>query len=556
MSKHLANSLPPPYASAHPDDLVGDTEATAKLQSRLFWGTVLPVGAMAVLGVAAVTALAVRPSPGTLIVVVAVGVPLCAATLITAMLNAKRNASAVVARLNAANQYVQQEISTLRSSIAAFKQKTEQFVQRARGGEPPTPHSPENRSATGPFGFLDHDLLQALHIVESAVAGDGMRGSASQQRVEVFLNLSLRLQSLAHRMIQKVDELESGVEDPDLLKSLFELDHLATGARRQAENLAVLGGAMPGRTWSKPVRMFSVLRSAVAEVEEYARVKVLPPIDGALQGHAVAEIVHLIAELVENATRFSRPETKVVLRAQKVTAGLAIEIEDRGLGVEPKHLKQINKVLSSTTRIELGELLEGGQIGLWVVSQLARRQGVKARLYSNIFGGIEAVVVIPHQLLGDEAEEIRPKQIARQSLQEPTPAIYTSAPSGIGRSFTAQGEIPLTPEETGGFPSVPAESSAQPARASAATGASSTASLERRMAGATLESAAGAGTVRPPLVRRNRDVSYLAPELLDPRVDNTSLAEHDPTLVSMFQQGFNRSIHEDHDPSDSDTHHS
>lgn len=130
---------------------------------------------------------------------------------------------------------------------------------------------------------------------------------ASEQKVEVFVNLARRLQSLVHREIQLLDELENQVEDPDLLKGLFHVDHLSTRIRRHAENLAVLGGAMSRRQWSRPVSMTEVLRSAIAEVEQYSRVKLVPPIDGDVRGHAVADTIHLLAELVENATVFSAP---------------------------------------------------------------------------------------------------------------------------------------------------------------------------------------------------------------------------------------------------------
>ncbi|MBM7092791.1 ATP-binding protein, partial [Streptomyces sp. S12] len=112
-----------------------------------------------------------------------------------------------------------------------------------------------------------------------------------------------------------LDELENEIEDPDLLKGLFHVDHLATRIRRHAENLAVLGGAVSRRQWSNPVSMTEVLRSAIAEVEQYSRVKLVPPIDGTLRGHAVADVIHLLAELVENATVFSAPHTQVLLRA-------------------------------------------------------------------------------------------------------------------------------------------------------------------------------------------------------------------------------------------------
>lgn len=155
-------------------------------------------------------------------------------------------------------------------------------------------------------------VVQASQLFSSA---------GNEQKVEVFVNLARRLQSLVHREIQILDELEHEVEDPDLLKGLFQVDHLATRIRRHAENLAVLGGAVSRRQWSNPVTMTEVLRSAIAEVEQYPRVKLVPPMDGTLRGHAVADVIHLLAELVENATVFSAPTPRCCCASSRSPPG-------------------------------------------------------------------------------------------------------------------------------------------------------------------------------------------------------------------------------------------
>lgn len=224
--------------------------------------------------------------------------------------------------------------------------------------------------------------------------------AGSEQKLEVFVNLARRLQSLVHREISILDELENEIEDPDLLKGLFHVDHLATRIRRHAENLAVLGGAVSRRQWSNPVSMTEVLRSAIAEVEQYSRVKLVPPIDGELRGHAVADVIHLLAELVENATVFSAPHTQVLLRANLVTSGLAVEVEDRGLGMPVGEQSKMNALLADPDQVNVASLLADGRIGLFVVSQLARRHGIHVRLQTNIYGGVQAVLVVPQGLLG------------------------------------------------------------------------------------------------------------------------------------------------------------
>ncbi|WP_255955815.1 sensor histidine kinase [Streptomyces odontomachi] len=218
--------------------------------------------------------------------------------------------------------------------------------------------------------------------------------------IEVFVTLARRLQSLAHREISLIDELENEIEDPDLLKCLFHVDHLATRMRRHAESLAVLGGAVARRRWSRPVPVVDVLRSAVAEVEQYPRVRLVPPTEGAVRGHAVADVIHLLAELIENATVFSAPHTPVLLRVCPVTSGLAVEVEDRGLGMPAPEQARMNLLLSDPARVDVAGLLRDGRIGLYVVSQLARRHTVSVRLQTNIYGGTQAVLVLPKTLLG------------------------------------------------------------------------------------------------------------------------------------------------------------
>jgi signal transduction histidine kinase len=215
------------------------------------------------------------------------------------------------------------------------------------------------------------ERLRQAQAQATSIAG-GPAVYVDGRHVEVFVNLSRRLQSLVHREIKLLDGLENEVEDPDLLKGLFQVDHLATRIRRHAENLAVLGGSVSRRQWSRPVALTEVLRSAIAEVEHYSRVKLVPPIDGTLPGHAVAGVIHLVAELIENATMFAPPHTQVLLRAQQVTSGMAVEVEDRGLGMQRADLDRVNQLLVNPDGTNLDDLLRDGRIGLYVVSMIAR----------------------------------------------------------------------------------------------------------------------------------------------------------------------------------------
>lgn len=242
------------------------------------------------------------------------------------------------------------------------------------------------------------------------------------QRREVFVKLARRLQSLINRAIKRIDELEQDNEDPELLDGLYEIDHLFTLARRQGENLAVLGGEAPQRRSNKPVSVYAVLLAAVSEAEHYRQIAIVPVEDVEIHGHAVAEIIHLLAELLENATRFTSPDgPKVEVRAQKVTAGLAIEVQDRGLGMSYEDLERINHLLDGSTRIDISELLEDGRIGLAVVRELARRHDIKVRLQSNIFGGVAAAVVIPPGLLSEQETEGRRRAQQQSVLRRSEP---------------------------------------------------------------------------------------------------------------------------------------
>ncbi|MGV9457260.1 sensor histidine kinase, partial [Streptomyces sp. NPDC003635] len=299
-----------------------------------------------------------------------------------------------------------ERIGALRRSSARGEADLRALVESLRRGETPTRRKPRSRPPedADDLELLAADLARAHDGAVTAVVQAAQLSSqaGSEQKLEVFVNLARRLQSLVHREISILDELENEIEDPDLLKGLFHVDHLATRIRRHAENLAVLGGAVSRRQWSNPVSMTEVLRSAIAEVEQYSRVKLVPPIDGTLRGHAVADVIHLLAELVENATVFSAPHTQVLLRANLVTSGLAVEVEDRGLGMPVGEQERMNALLADPDQVNVASLLADGRIGLFVVSQLARRHGINVRLQTNIYGGVQAVLVVPQALLGAE----------------------------------------------------------------------------------------------------------------------------------------------------------
>jgi signal transduction histidine kinase len=358
--------------------------------------------------------------------------------------------------------------AALRRSAAQSQSEVRTLLRRLEQGERPQPraHSALPEPSGDALDLLAHELALAQRTAEAAVteAAALVRAgsSGSDEKVEVFVNLARRLQSLVHREIELLDELENEVEDPDLLKGLFHVDHLATRIRRHAENLAVLGGAVSRRQWTRPVTMTEVLRSAIAEVEQYSRVKLVPPIEGTLRGHAVADVIHLLAELVENATIFSAPQTQILLRAQHVTSGLAVEVEDRGLGMTAAEQTRMNALLSDPEQFDVGEMLSDGRIGLFVVSALARRHGIVVQLQSNIYGGIQAVLVLPSGLLGEDAATGTPGTAqspqARQAQQAPPAQVEPSHARALSQPLP-----PATPAASAPAPSRPAPSRTAPA---------------------------------------------------------------------------------------------
>ncbi|MCF1593955.1 sensor histidine kinase, partial [Streptomyces muensis] len=376
---------------------------------------------------------------------------------------------------------VSDRIGALRRNSARGEADLRTLVEALRRGDGPPKRKPRSGPPEGAddFELLASDLARAHDGAVTAVVQASQLSSqaGSEQKLEVFVNLARRLQSLVHREISILDELENEIEDPDLLKGLFHVDHLATRIRRHAENLAVLGGAVSRRQWSNPVSMTEVLRSAIAEVEQYSRVKLVPPIDGTLRGHAVADVIHLLAELVENATVFSAPHTQVLLRANLVTSGLAVEVEDRGLGMPVGEQSRMNALLADPDQVNVASLLADGRIGLFVVSQLAKRHGIHVRLQTNIYGGVQAVLVVPQGLLGAEPEGRRG---GAPRVQDAHGAASAAAGAGAGAGGAGAGvpsrstpqaraqQVPVPPQQH--RQSTSAASAASPASAASEGG--------------------------------------------------------------------------------------
>jgi signal transduction histidine kinase len=289
------------------------------------------------------------------------------------------------------------------SARQVANERLPRLVERLRRGEDVDVHAESPLPQGGQITEIAHvaEAFSSVHrtAVEAAVGQAILRKGVNQ----VFVNLSLRNQSLLHRQLSMLDEMERAAGDPDALADLFRLDHLTTRMRRHAEGLLILAGSTPGRGWRDPVPVVDVLNAATAEIEDYLRVDVVSESGDAVAGTAVNDVIHLIAELIENATAFSPPNTRVEIRGDTVGHGFAVEIEDRGLGLIPEEMASINERLASPPEFDLADSEE---LGLFVVGQLAARHGVRVSLRQSPFGGTTAIVVLPREIMVREHEAV------------------------------------------------------------------------------------------------------------------------------------------------------
>jgi signal transduction histidine kinase len=236
---------------------------------------------------------------------------------------------------------------------------------------------------------------------------------------ELLVNLARRNQSMLYRQRDIINQLEDRERDPDALGDLFRLDHLATRIRRNAENLLVLSGEQAPQIWSKPVALIDVLRAAIAETEHLDRVTFSVDERLAVLGHTATDLTHVLAELVENAARFSPPEAKVTIRTRsclRTSGEVVIAIEDWGVGMRPEDLTQANDLLASPRDIDMSA---SQRLGLHVVARLAARHGIRTSLTPTPGSGITAVVALPAGLFADDRLELAE---AATSSRNETPA--------------------------------------------------------------------------------------------------------------------------------------
>jgi signal transduction histidine kinase len=311
-------------------------------------------------------------------------------------------------------------LSRLRAeTLEAAHRGLPEVVARLRAGEPVDPATalPTLDYGEDEIGQLAGAFSAAQRAAVTATVDEARTRAGTQA---AFLAIAHRSQVLMHRHLEVLDQAERSQEDPEQLQLLFELDHLATRARRNAENLIILGGEQPGRQWRRPVRLAEVIRGGVAETEHYARVTVIPSPDVWVDGAVVADLVHLLAELVDNATAFSPPQSRVEVRSGPAGRGVVIEIEDRGLGLDEATMQEINTTLRNPPEFNVLALSTQSRLGVFVVARLAARLGAQVTLVDSPYGGVRAIVLIPSSAIvpssADDAADAPPEVIA---LREP-----------------------------------------------------------------------------------------------------------------------------------------
>ncbi len=295
-----------------------------------------------------------------------------------------------------------------------------------------------------PIGVTSTDEIGEVARAFDQVHREAVRLAADEAMLRgnlnaMFINLSRRSQSLIERQLSLIDSLEQSEQDSDRLSSLFRLDHLATRMRRNSENLLVLAGHEVTRRWSQPVPLVDVLRAAISEIEQYERVvlNVQPGI--VVVGQAVNDAVHLVAEIVENATAFSPEDTQVYVSGQPLSSGgVLLDITDNGVGISDQEMSHANWRLDNPPVVDVAV---SRRMGLFVVGRLAARHGVRVRLRHAQVGGLTALIWLPDTVA---APEVAPPlgRLRRFEADDFGPATSLSAPTATaparGRTAASQ----------------------------------------------------------------------------------------------------------------------
>lgn len=432
-----------------------------------------------------------------------------------------------------ANRLVRRLRSLRSRSLELANETLPSIVRRLRDGEQVDIEAEtamlDNRADE--LGQVAEAFATAQRTAMAAAAGEARTRDGFNR---VFLDIAYRSQVIVRRQLEVLDIAEEKQGDPEHLELLFQLDHLATRARRNAENLLILGGAPPGRRWREPVSLEEIVRSAASETQDFARVNAIRLPEVRVSGSAVADVIHLLAELIDNATLFSPPQASVSVSGNHVGRGVVVEVEDQGLGIRFEERERLNDTLREPPGFEGMALAGQRHLGLFVVGQLARRHSITVSLHESAYGGVKAIVLIPALLLDAAADDDRtdPGGAAVPSIRRRPDRQMPSVRDPIPRHSAG---------ENLRLPPWPGDSAAEPAPAARSIG-------EFRGGSGPIPSAAArpVSRGRAPLPRRERQ-THLAPQLrLDDSmpgdqahamVDDRRNAEQVRHSMASFQRG-------------------
>ncbi|WP_419705740.1 ATP-binding protein [Promicromonospora sp. NFX87] len=300
---------------------------------------------------------------------------------------------------------------------------------------PPLPHLPGDAGAQA---RLDEAAAMLARVQEERVA----RRDAVQVAV---VALSRKVQAAAHRIQEEAARMvQRHPTDPDILQTSMRVDHAAAQQARQAQSLAALCGEWPGQQWSEPLPLPDVVKGAASRITAFHRVEVSGDPGVAVSARIVEPLIHLVAELLSNATQSSPPTTQVLVSLRQVQRGAVVEIDDCGVGLDLKQLEQARDIASGKREISITELGEIPQTGLAVVGTYARRHGFRVDVTESVYGGLRAIVMIPAEL----TEAVVPSGMLTPAATLPSAGSHTSGASALGsrRSATAVAEAPLVTE--------------------------------------------------------------------------------------------------------------
>lgn len=326
-----------------------------------------------------------------------------------------------------------------RTALDVADRRLPEAMARIRDGELPG-------AAVEPVPVGTHEEIGQVARAFDEVHSQAVRLASEQAQLraninDIFVNLSRRTQGLVERQLKLIDRLESGEQDPQQLDNLFQLDHLATRMRRNSENLLVLAGTDAAGRSGRPVRLVDVLRAAVSEVEQYQRLVLQQPPAVLVLGRSASDLVHLLAELLDNATQFSPPASQVMVSSDFAADGsVAIEVADCGVGMTEAELAEANQRLASPPVVDASV---SRRMGLFVVGRLAGRHGIKVQLRRGEGGvGLWASVIMPPRLVRVASEAVEPRAAAFSQLAQTNGSARDGAVALVAASATDGDGVP------------------------------------------------------------------------------------------------------------------